>query len=651
MLKIRNSLVAALVALSALLPIGALAQALPQLQVRDRPANDNSSYAASTGYVERALNAIKNDASQMLVGVGGPSLATTLNAPTWTALATTKIANSVQSLTLAGYQFTGDLGRGMPMVAGGTSNGPLAKQSADGRWWNLDVQALHDIPVGYCGALADNSTDNTDPFRTCAAIANNSGKLLRVRSNGGYFRVGRAGAIPNVSTTNCGWVNINTGVIGDGRNRSFVINMSDQGNLFCSNTVDAVQYYGVHYRRGPITPTAGAAIYVDSPPGPQTFNSGTVVRDNMFQGNYNDFICARCNVPVFRGNFTQDYVYASVILSNAENPDNGDQSVFDNTFDAGLANTAVSAVIQTNAGGLRMFNNKIGRGVRCYWLKLGGATAGDTSILKFFGNSCENQTGPSVYVSRDAGSTARFLYLDIHNNELVGPSPVNVAGDFVTIVKVTFNTMQVGINTTPGTGIAIDAAKEVDISGNTFFPTSPSVNNVGVNLGAAVTGRIGPNSWLGIQTPVVNASPFVSQEFTLVKRVPEVAAFNITAGAAKPSGPQNVALFTAAVPNTGAIIFDVQVSGTVSGLAAGSLIRKRYTARNNGGTFQLFNDATSQTLTPTDPNAGPTPYNIVTDSAGGVLTVYAQFNAPAAGSTLFAELIRPSGPATWTIAP
>ena len=173
------------------------------------------------------------------VPIYGAGFSTSL---TYAALATLPIPAFLTSFYASGYATAGDLGRGMPMIVG-TASGPLAKRGTDGRWWNLDAASLADIPIGFCGAVADDLTDNTAAGQTCAAIANaaNVGnaasKPLRIRTNGGIMRLGGSGTISVVG-----------GVVGDGRAISFVRNMNPSGNLFYTKAnQSSPQYYGVHY--------------------------------------------------------------------------------------------------------------------------------------------------------------------------------------------------------------------------------------------------------------------------------------------------------------------------------------------------------------------------------------------------------------------
>ena len=215
--------------------------------VAAQPVADSSSVAQA---IPNSGPCVQNLGGQVALGVvsGGTCVSVPIygagfsTSLTYAALATLPIPAFLTSFYAAGYATAGDLGRGMPMIVG-TASGPLAKRGTDGRWWNLDAASLPDIPIGFCGAVADNLTDNTVAGQTCAAIANaaNVGnaasKPLRIRTNGGIMRLGGSGTIDVVG-----------GVVGDGRAISFVRNMSPSGNLFYTKAnQSSPQYYGVHY--------------------------------------------------------------------------------------------------------------------------------------------------------------------------------------------------------------------------------------------------------------------------------------------------------------------------------------------------------------------------------------------------------------------
>ena len=545
----------------------------------------------------------------------------------YSSIEKTFINNSTTIFTTAGYYKAGDLGRGMPMSVG-TASGPLARRSVDGRWWNVDLEQLPDIPLGFCGAVADDRTDNTASAQTCAAVANLSGKLLRIRTGGGIFRIGSSGI-----------VKINTGVVGDGKTLSYVRNMSEKNNLFYCSTRGTPHFVGVHYLpKPPPSSETGATIYLDAPSGGYTFNAE--IAQNAFQGQSFDVYCNRCNVPNIHDNFSTDYKRASIVLDNIDNTDNGDQHVYANVLDAGSNDSAVG-VLQFAAGGLIMTGNKVGNGASAYRLQLRKGVS--SSILKISNNSFENQKESSILLTKDGaqdGSAGVFLYADVSDNEIAtSSSSANISidgGAWLNGVRVSSNIINIGSQV--GIGIAFNGGLVVDAENNMFLGYGGAT---AISVAATVTGRLGPQTVVGTPTLCICRSMMISYDgLALVKTSPSPSTPFSSPEVANKPGSNSLASFSyTAVSDYGsAVIAELEASGYIAGLGESAAHQKLLGV---GKTLPFFEQLVSKTATANHRKAAGFEFSAVRDL--GTITLFTSYDAAKSGSSFLVKMKIVSG--------
>lgn len=364
-------------------------------------------------------------------------------------------------------------------------DGFLCIVDASSRRWKLDAPRGW-VSVLWAGADPTAAVPSTAAFNKCTA----TGKTTKV-PRGAYLIDGTVSFTGNIE--------------GDGRDDTQIyVPASSSFNVFVNAsggfgpTVKGL-YIGVAgggFRAG------GVTITMDGPAGNMMYLPA--IRDCTFQNQWRCIDLLKCNAATVEDNFFVDHRSTAVFVSNTEYPDNGDHSIEGNTFDTTA--TTVVHVVQNNAGGIRILNNKGGRGSGFYLNEFDGIA--DTSILVFTGNSIENQINFGVKLRRLAGS-AIFYYVIIDGNEFSMAAPtdgiVNLGGAMFKQNIVTNNVFHIGglgdcLVTGQATGVLVDA--------NVFESTNVSARAIVAIAGAA--GRIGAtNIYDGFTAPIVNAAPLM----------------------------------------------------------------------------------------------------------------------------------------------
>lgn len=115
-------------------------------------------YQPNVNALINAFNGFMNQVNNLLVGQA------------ITALGISSASGLPTSIIVTGYATQGDYGAGAIYTSNGASpTGPLARQSADGVWFNL-VLIPSSIPIGYAGAKSDGITDDSVAITTAIAL-------------------------------------------------------------------------------------------------------------------------------------------------------------------------------------------------------------------------------------------------------------------------------------------------------------------------------------------------------------------------------------------------------------------------------------------------------------------------------------------------
>lgn len=386
---------------------------------------------------------------------------------------------------VGGYAIPGDGGSALYARVGSEPAHPGKFQSADGGWWEL--RESKPTPFHFGGKDDGATTDDTAAFNALFAYCE------------AFKRPGYIPATKNGFATNGGHT-AQYGLIGEGEWKSLIRITHPTNTILRSTNPEAPSFDGVWYLAA-VTRTAGYTIQIDGPAGQLVYKP--TIRNNTFQGGWVDIGLTRANIASVEGNFSTDFGNHFLEIQNIDFPDNGDHSIVGNVWDT--SRSAQAGIMQYDAGGARIQNNKGGRGAFGYELVLTGVPADSTSILIIDGNSFENQTVGQVRLRRFSGATATFRHVIITDNEFAG-SPAGNASvslddgqDFITNLVVSGNVIQF-----TGTAISATAAKNIMVEGNVFESFGGA--SVGITTGANAEGLVGLNEFKDVTTPIANAS-------------------------------------------------------------------------------------------------------------------------------------------------
>jgi hypothetical protein len=399
------------------------------------------------------------------------------------------IATDVTFIVAYGYAAVGDGGGALYVRSPSEPTHAGKVQSMDGSWWELrdDFPSLKQF-----GARDDGSTDSTSFFNALASYSNE--KQV------------------------CAWVNPTRHGFCTNGNHRFDYGLSGRGNGWecqviathpTNNIVKSIcgtgpSFTGVLYSSS-VTRSGGITISIDAPPG--TVSYKPKIADNVFAGGFVDISLNRATVAIVKDNFSIDFRGNFLAIQNVDFPDNGDHSITGNVWDTSMP-TANSGIVQYNAGGARISDNKGGRGSFAYELFLTGNAAQSTSVLNIVNNSFENQIHGCIRLHRYPGSTAFFSKVIISSNELGAACDNPIIGlddnsGFISEIVVNDNILQFN-----GIGIAAFSAKNLTIGGNNFRSFGGS--SIGIQLDVGTSGVVDRNTFRDVTTPIANYSPNVA---------------------------------------------------------------------------------------------------------------------------------------------
>ena len=135
----------------------------------------------------------------------------------------------------------------------------------------------------------------------------------------------------------------------------------------------------------------------------------------------------------------------------------------------------------------------------------------------------------------------------------------------------------------------------------------------------------------------------------MTKRLPTTASAVDSAGAQVAAGDQTIPLFTVSAPAYSAGVFDLDLTGLVSGFAASASHNAVAYATDSG--FNTVSRANDTAANAAYTAGSPSGYSIATSVSGLTLTISAKFNAPAAGSVLLANLRAKAGIGDFSVVP
>ncbi|TCT34658.1 right-handed parallel beta-helix repeat-containing protein [Martelella mediterranea] len=446
-----------------------------------------------------ALDAKENQERSKKAAIVAAGSMTTVIDPQFSNLATAQAYSPVIApdyIRTAGYSASGDGGGAMykkaasePAHAGKLS---ITLDDAVTVVW-YELAELKPTPLMF-GAVDDGtSTDDTDAFDGLSSYCEENGIP-------GYIPATSTGLATNGNHT------FSYGLIGEGNWRSKVFVTHATNDVIIGSDFYGGNYVGVYYFAS-VTRTNGATIKIDNSVLPNNYSLATVVRNNVFQNGFIDIQFLRCNAGSVEGNRSFDFAYCFCVLGNVDFPDNGDYSISGNVWDTGVSG-AYAGILQLQAGGARIVNNKGGRADFGYVLQM--QSDDDTSILIISNNSFENHNVGNIRLTRDTGITGEFRHVIITGNEFAGVVSPNACleldfglADFITNVVVTDNVIQF-----TNVAISVDQAKNIRISDNVFESFDGS--SVGVQTSNAATGLVGYNVFSNVTTPYANTAAGVT---------------------------------------------------------------------------------------------------------------------------------------------
>lgn len=401
------------------------------------------------------------------------------------------ICDDVNCIVAYGFSAAGDGGSGLYVRVPSEPSHAGKVQSLDCAWWELRENRPNILQFG--GVDDGIATDDTEAFEALSSYSNAKEICAWIpQTDGGFATNG-----PHF---------FHHGLCGEGNGYGARVNITHPTNhIISSSIVHGAAFRGIHYKAA-VTRTGGASLFIDAPSGQVCYKAA--ITDNVFQDGFWDVVLNRSTIATVEDNFSVGFRDHFLIIQNVDFPDNGDHSITGNVWDTSVS-TAGAGIIQHNAGGARISNNKGGRGAFAYELCLSGNLAQSTSVLTFSNNSFENQLHGGIRIRRSAGATATFGKVVIDGNEfsssaMDNPSiQIDDGQGFVENVVVTDNVIQFSV-----VGISTYAAKKFTIGGNTL--RSYNGSSIGIICGANSSGVIdGDNVFQNVTTRIYNASPNV----------------------------------------------------------------------------------------------------------------------------------------------
>lgn len=319
------------------------------------------------------------------------------------------------------------------------------------------------------------------------------------------------------------------GMIGDGHDQSIITSGSltadtivwnGAGEISYTGTLAGPSYEGIGFTQS-VAKISGAFIKISPSVGEITFCK---FRNLRFSGGFDQLVWNAVSHSVVDSCDFLNVTDISLFVANMNNPDSGDSTVTNCTFNCGIPTGNRTGIHQESSGGLRIINNKfLGFNIQYF---MAAAIATNVANLLIANNSFENAVQQAINLLRASGA-GNWGSINILCNQFGNFNNTDIltgnATPFLSNVFISGNNFcQLD---TAGVGVSLANVNGFSIEGNRFSGSGGTSS--GISIAASCSdGAIDNNTFLAVATPYLNAST------TTLIDGRQGATLNVTTGSA-----------------------------------------------------------------------------------------------------------------------